>query len=59
VIQNKIDLALDQNKLKTLCEAIFEGDFSQTDFEEIDLGAVNKGLSVFLLGWLAYSQSSG
>jgi hypothetical protein len=47
-IGNTIEIFLDDEKLKNVCTAVFDEDFSETDWDDVDLGAVNNGIRNFL-----------
>ncbi len=56
-VNSTTEVYIDPEKLREVCEAVFDEDFSKTDFDEIDLGMVNRGVRDFLLKALGVSQS--
>lgn len=51
-----LSIGANTEALKEICENIFEGDFSNINLDDFDLGAFHAGLRDFLSGYLAPSK---
>ena len=56
-VQNLLKVAQDEKAVQEVCETIFDEDFSQTDFAEMDLSEFHKGVRDFLSQFLLPSSA--